>query len=289
MTLTSSKMFPSRLGLGSGSGTSMGNDKVLQQQMKEIKNIFRRVYRIYAHAWFQHRDMFWRVEGRTGLYVFFKMVCDEYGIIEAENYTIPAEAEGLEPEPEQTTDDVQTPSVLKRDQDAGLGMLGGAAEKTSEEQPAGNTVLAMGDTTKRHRHTVSDLSSSENTVIEEAEEEDEAPQEEALLDRQSNAHPDPVEPSSETQEVDEAEETEQAEQEVDDEPVPGIARSDTMKPTKSGDEVAEPEEEDQTIIETPEENPSTEQSGPEDPKADSTEPQEQAAAEADDAGKSVGD
>ncbi|KAI7554279.1 hypothetical protein KC331_g659 [Hortaea werneckii] len=178
-TLTSSKMFPSRLGLGSSPSSSLSaagttaagitTDKVLASQMKEITNIFRRVYRIYAHAWFQHREMFWRVEGKTGLYVLFKTVCDEYGLIQPENYTIPPEAEGQEPGEGSGKEDsggglrpqqqLQTPMLLKRDMGAeGFGNDAGV------------------DTTKRHRHTLSDRSSSVTTVIqEEVEEEDEQP------------------------------------------------------------------------------------------------------------------
>jgi len=34
---------------------------------------------------------------QTGLYVLFKMVCDSYELLPAENYKLPPEAEGLEP------------------------------------------------------------------------------------------------------------------------------------------------------------------------------------------------
>ncbi|KAK3623033.1 hypothetical protein LTR56_003551 [Elasticomyces elasticus] len=159
-TLTSSKMFPSRLGLGGGVGGAGagGQDKVLQHQLREITNIFRRVYRIYAHAWFQHREMFWRVEGKLGIYGLFKRVCDEYGLIQGENYTIPREAEGLAEEAKSEVKEV--PKILARP-------TGG------EEKAVGNEVLAAGDTTKRHRHTTSDHVKSVTPVIqEEAEEED---------------------------------------------------------------------------------------------------------------------
>lgn len=73
-TLTSPKNFPSRLALG----TTAGNE---HQQLRQLTNIFRRVYRIFAHAWFQHREMFWKVESKSGIYVFFKAVCDMYGLI----------------------------------------------------------------------------------------------------------------------------------------------------------------------------------------------------------------
>ena len=161
-TLCNSKLFPSRLGLGS--------DKVLVQQMKEITNIFRRVYRIYAHAWFQHREVFWRVEGKTGLYVFFKTVCDEYGLIQTENYTIPPEAEGLEPK------EVSRDTPVAAQPPVGMSLLKRPEENKAEQQapePAGNEMLATGDTTKRHRHTPSSRSNSVSTTITEEAEEDE--------------------------------------------------------------------------------------------------------------------
>lgn len=54
--LTSSRYFPSRLSL-----TAQGG--------KHLSSIFRRLYRIFAHAWFQHQPVFWQVEGEWGLYL----------------------------------------------------------------------------------------------------------------------------------------------------------------------------------------------------------------------------
>jgi hypothetical protein len=180
-TLCNSKLFPSRLGLGSGGAgmsTTGGSDKVLLQQMKEITNIFRRVYRIYAHAWFQHREVFWRVEGKTGLYVFFKTVCDEYGLIQAENYTIPPEAEGLEPK------EVNRDTPVAHQPPAGMSLLKRPEEGKSEQQlpePAGNEIISTGDTTKRHRNTAHNRSSSiATTITEEVEEDDESPSKPSL-------------------------------------------------------------------------------------------------------------
>ncbi|KAF2864396.1 Mob1/phocein [Piedraia hortae CBS 480.64] len=84
--LTSSVTFPSRLGLGNDS-------KTLALQMKELTNVFRRLYRIYAHAWSQHKEVFLRVESETGIYGFFKQVCETYGVIPREGYTIPDDFE----------------------------------------------------------------------------------------------------------------------------------------------------------------------------------------------------
>ncbi|KAL1638166.1 hypothetical protein SLS58_008906 [Diplodia intermedia] len=153
-TLTSPKNFPSRLALGTEANTA-------HQQIRQLTNVFRRVYRIFAHAWFQHRDMFWKVENKTGLYSFFKVVCDTYNLIPSDNYTIPPEAEGIESTP---TESAQTvPKILKKDD---------KAEGNAEElDVAGNATLVTGNTTKRHRHTPS-ASGHQISVIEEKEEED---------------------------------------------------------------------------------------------------------------------
>jgi hypothetical protein len=136
---------------------------MLQQQMKEITNIFRRVYRIYAHAWFQHRDMFWRVEESTGLYIFFKTVCDEYGMIQPENYTIPPEAEGRAPDGEEEAvvqERVAVPMILRPE----------SPGKASDMAGKG---LSRGDTTKRHTRVPSNLAPLATVIQEEAEDEDE--------------------------------------------------------------------------------------------------------------------
>jgi hypothetical protein len=162
-TLTSPKHFPSRLALGTDQSTQ-------HSQARQLTNIFRRVYRIFAHAWFQHRDMFWNVEARTGLYIFFKTVCDYYGLIPEDNYTIPAEAEGIEP----LTDSRAPipPLILKREpsepgpEDSdNSSIIGGITDHS----------LSTAGTTKRHRHSPSVGPTAVSTVVEEAEEEDDNP------------------------------------------------------------------------------------------------------------------
>lgn len=91
--VTNPKLFPSRF-VAPGSSDGSGQDK--GTAVKNLVNVFRRLHRIFAHAWFQHRGVFWSVEGQTGLYVFFKTVCDIYDTLPAENYKLPPEAEGLE-------------------------------------------------------------------------------------------------------------------------------------------------------------------------------------------------
>ncbi|KAK5129419.1 hypothetical protein LTR08_003275 [Meristemomyces frigidus] len=306
-TLTSSKMFPSRLGLGSGSAGNAA-DKVLNQQMKEITNIFRRVYRIYAHAWFQHREMFWRVESKTGLYGFFKVVCDEYGMILAENYTIPPEAEGLEPEEplEKYDGRVEAPTLLKRGEGGeGLGL---GLHDFRPAEPMGNTILAAGDTTKRHRHTLSDRGSSVTTVIQEEAEEDEEsqpqPHNEPSLERQATSLRDFADSLAQPQQHELEEGAGEEEHEVlegqevpDDEegehPGLGIARSNTVKPPKTTKDVLDEDDEDdianaedegeKTVV-----GPDAEAKQDED-EIEPMEPSEAAAADGDEAGKSVAD
>ncbi|KAF3941317.1 hypothetical protein ABW19_dt0202536 [Dactylella cylindrospora] len=80
-TLCSTKHFPSRLNINAN-GT------------KQISSIFRRLYRIFAHAWFLHRGVFWDIENEYGLYVFFRTVSDKYNLIPEDNLTIPSSANG---------------------------------------------------------------------------------------------------------------------------------------------------------------------------------------------------
>jgi hypothetical protein len=140
--LTSTKLFPSRLGLGTEAASA-------QVQIRKMTEVFRRVYRIFAHAWFSHRHVFWQVESKTGLYLLFKTVCDEYLLIPDDNYTIPPDAEGIE----------TTPVTAPR--------------------PAIQPILQRAtpdlSTAKRHRHTMSvgERSVSVSTVIHEEVEDDE--------------------------------------------------------------------------------------------------------------------
>lgn len=152
-TLTSPKYFPSRLTLGSE--TAGGP----QASMRHLTNIFRRLYRIFAHAWFQHRSVFWEVEGNDGLYVFFKTVCDMFSLIPEDNYTIPAEAEGLDASEPQATEPVESKrlTILRKDDDHPFGSLEGMTPP-----------IDTGATTRRHKHSPS-TGSHVGTITEAAE------------------------------------------------------------------------------------------------------------------------
>ncbi|KAL3457479.1 Mob1/phocein [Aspergillus heterothallicus] len=153
--LTSPKHFPSRLTLGSDSGGGP------QAGMRHLTNVFRRLYRIFAHAWFQHRDVFWQVEGHDGLYMFFKTVCDMYNLIPSDNYTIPPEAEGDEAHPPRQVQDHGDPrrlTILRKDNEPLLPPL-------DQVEPA---TISTGATTRRHKSSPS-IGSRVTTINESAE------------------------------------------------------------------------------------------------------------------------
>lgn len=150
--LTSQKNFPSRLTLGSE--TTGGS----QQGIRQLTNIFRRVYRIFAHAWFQHRQSFWEVEGKEGIYILFKTVCDSYNLIPEENYTISPEAEGILAAPEEEKEN-ESKSILRKNE----------GEDSKPEESNATSTNSLATTTKRHKHTPS---TGFMTIAESGEEEE---------------------------------------------------------------------------------------------------------------------
>ncbi|KAL4893021.1 Mob1 family protein [Aspergillus ambiguus] len=161
--LTSPKHFPSRLTLGSEAAGGP------QASMRHLTNIFRRLYRIFAHAWFQHREVFWEVEGHDGLYVFFKTVCDMYHLIPEDNYTVPPEAEGIDAQsasPEEQPADMRRMTILRKDDEASL-----TAPSLDNIEPSSIT----GATTRRHKNSPSISSREVTTINESAEDEESAP------------------------------------------------------------------------------------------------------------------
>jgi hypothetical protein len=184
--LTSPKYFPSRLTLGSDAAGGP------QASMRYLTNIFRRLYRIFAHAWFQHRDVFRQVENTDGLYVFFKTVCDVYELIPHDNYTIPGEAEQSDGEGDNDNDneipasseppsavlpgDNRRISVLRKDQN-GVSHPHFPMELGEPQTPANISAAA---TTRRHKHSPS-TGSSVTTIAEALEENHEAAAKEPSL------------------------------------------------------------------------------------------------------------
>ncbi|KAK4068549.1 uncharacterized protein Triagg1_7197 [Trichoderma aggressivum f. europaeum] len=132
--------------------------------VKSLVNVFRRLHRIFAHAWFQHRSVFWAVEGQTGLYVFFKTVCDLYDLLPAENYKLPPEAEGLEAPPEfdVMANRAPPPQILKPQT---------SQPSAGELEDDGSHGSVNRTNTRRHIRSSPSTGSSVTTVME-AEEED---------------------------------------------------------------------------------------------------------------------
>lgn len=157
--LTSPKHFPSRLTLGSE--TAGGP----QASLRHLTNIFRRLYRIFAHAWFQHREVFWEVEGHDGLYIFFKTVCDMYHLIPEDNYTVPPEAEGIDVQSASQEEpvDMRRMTILRKENEGSL------SAPLDDIEPSSIT----GATTRRHKNSPS-ISSRPVTTINESAEDEEA-------------------------------------------------------------------------------------------------------------------
>ncbi|KAF2153285.1 Mob1/phocein [Myriangium duriaei CBS 260.36] len=281
--LTSSKLFPSRLALGTENVSSA-------QQLRKMTEIFRRVYRIFAHAWFQHRDVFWRVEGRTGLYVFFKTVCDEFRLIPEDSYTVPAEAEGgVEGE---EGDEGQQP--VEREEKRGL------LEDEDEEAMSGK------DTQKRHHRTMAERQNSVSTVIhEEVEEDDEDVETEEPVGRGAveellPSDDGPVMPQTEGEEItlqhspNQIEAADklfvQKEVTVDASPAEEEGGESTVEPKTETVITASSEAEESEPVPAPEEPSSTTETKEEaPPKEEPMNPQTSAAGEAEDATKTVAD
>lgn len=164
-----------------GGGTGGGS----QASMRHLTNIFRRVYRIFAHAWFQHRGVFWQVEGYEGLYVFFKTVCDVYQLIPEDNYTIPIEAEGSE------GDTMETPVERKPADSGKMSLLkksteNGQSHRGEDDERQATAAIDVAATTRRHKHTPS-TGSHVTTIAESHEEEDEEEQEEQGEEREEES------------------------------------------------------------------------------------------------------
>lgn len=174
-TLTSPKYFPSRLTLGSE--TAGGP----QASMRHLTNIFRRLYRIFAHAWFQHRNVFWDVENNDGLYVFFKTVCDMFSLIPEDNYTIPPEAEGVDTTEPQVTEPVEGKrlTILRKEGGNPFGSLEGMGPS-----------LDASTTTRRHKHSPS-TGSHVGTITEAAEDNEDVAQASASLREVLKDSPEP--------------------------------------------------------------------------------------------------
>lgn len=121
--------------------------------MRHLINIFRRVYRIFAHAWYKHREVFWQVEGNEGLYIFFKTVCDVYHLMPDDSYTVPAEAEGVEPSAEtpaekpaeKLAEGLRVTILRKEDEGAKDGDAGATARRHKHSPSTGSRVATISE------------------------------------------------------------------------------------------------------------------------------------------------
>lgn len=150
--VTDQKIFPSRF-------VVMSDTHSKNVGIKNLVNVFRRLHRIFAHAWFQHRGVFWSVEGQSGLYVFFKSVCDLYDLLPAENYKLPPEAEGLEQPSIEQEVEKPAPQILK------------PPSQQRAPPPEEDNLHPTRTNTRRHIRSSPSTGSAVTTVMEAEEEE----------------------------------------------------------------------------------------------------------------------
>ncbi|KAI8885319.1 Mob1/phocein [Backusella circina FSU 941] len=90
MLLNNSKYFPSRI-------------SVPEPSLKHFQSIARRLYRIFAHAYFHHREIYEYFENDTSLYARFLLLSQAYNLIPPSLVSIPSQssdADENEPEDE---------------------------------------------------------------------------------------------------------------------------------------------------------------------------------------------
>ncbi|KXG50492.1 Mob1/phocein [Penicillium griseofulvum] len=133
---------------------------------KILPDIFRRLYRIFAHAWFRHRNVFKKVDDRDGLYVFFKTVCVTHKLLkENQMYTIPPVAGGPDlPPKEEKAINSKARTILRKEDEPPFGAA------VESQDPA----LVTGATTRRHKHSPS-TGSRVTSIAEDAEDSEEIP------------------------------------------------------------------------------------------------------------------
>jgi len=157
--VTNPKIFPSRFVVDA-------HDKTMA--LKNLVNVFRRLHRIFAHAWFQHRVVFWSVESQTGLYIFFKTVCDVYDLLPAENYKLPPEAEGLEAS--DADNGVERKIILQHQPQQQPGSKQ-SAQRGAVDQTEEDTLAPIRTNTRRHIKSNPSTGSAVTTVPEADEDE----------------------------------------------------------------------------------------------------------------------
>ncbi|KAJ3341713.1 hypothetical protein HDU93_004347 [Gonapodya sp. JEL0774] len=78
--LNSHRHFPSRV-------------SIPEPSIKQFQNIARRLYRVFAHAWFSHREIFLECESEHHLYArFLRFSTSQYKLVPEQLSIIPADA-----------------------------------------------------------------------------------------------------------------------------------------------------------------------------------------------------
>ncbi|KAI8576799.1 hypothetical protein K450DRAFT_255021 [Umbelopsis ramanniana AG] len=99
MLLNNSKYFPSRI-------------SIPEPSLKHLQAIARRLYRIFAHAYFHHREAFEFFENETCLHSRFVRLSKKYSLIPKSLLIIPRSTDGDEPSSNSPTS--ESPAILSR-------------------------------------------------------------------------------------------------------------------------------------------------------------------------------
>ncbi|ORY97844.1 Mob1/phocein [Syncephalastrum racemosum] len=142
MLLNNAKYFPSRI-------------SIPEPSLVQFQSIARRLYRIFAHAYFHHPEIYQPFENETALYERFLLLSRTYNLVPPSLETIPDQhgegyrAETLDDdddddEEEEEEEDDDDEEDEEEDEDGDEGHVDGAEEDNEEDDDAGsdNTSVA---------------------------------------------------------------------------------------------------------------------------------------------------
>lgn len=116
-----------------------------QESLKHFPSLFRRLSRIFSHAYYHHREAFSLAESETSLYARFVALCDRYSLVGRDLLVIPHEAinaSDLHDDEEEEEDEDEDSDEDEEDEDEGEG-----------ESERGDEVRGRGEGSGREKRT----------------------------------------------------------------------------------------------------------------------------------------
>lgn len=117
----------------------MSRMSIPSESLKHFPSLFRRISRVFSHAYFHHREAFSLAEAETSLYARFVGLCERYGIVGEHLLVIPHKA--LAPSTEQEDEKEDEEEEEEEDDDEG----------SDEDEEDEDEIEYISDTTKRGR------------------------------------------------------------------------------------------------------------------------------------------